>query len=68
MAGDDDEQSSLHTHSLVASDDPGFALPDIGCFVSTVQVFDENVRFASSWSFSLIDSGILIFLTFPLIS
>ena len=52
------------TRSL--SDDPGFARPDIGYFVSIVQVFVETVRFAKSWSFSLFDSGILIFLAFIL--
>jgi len=58
----------LFTHTLTRSlsDDPGFARPDIGCFVSIVQVFVEIVRFAKSWSFSLFDSGILIFLFFIL--
>ena len=55
-----------HTLTRSLSDDPGFARPGIGRFVSIVQVFDETVRFASSWSFSLIDSGILIFLVFIL--
>ena len=36
----------LHTHSPWSrSDDPGFARPDIGRFVSNVQVFVEAVRF-----------------------
>jgi len=48
------------------SDDPGFARPDIGRFVSIVQVFVETVRFAKSWSFSLFDSSILILLAFIL--
>ena len=36
----------LFTHTLTRSlsDDPGFARPDIGRFVSIVQVFDETVR------------------------
>ena len=56
--------SPLYTHTLIRSlsDDPGFVRPDIGRFVSIVQVYDETVRFANSWSFSLFDSGILIFL------
>ena len=38
-----------HTHSPWSrSDDPGFARPDIGRFVSIVQVFVEAVRFANS--------------------
>ena len=41
---------------------PWICTPDIGCFVSIVQVFDETVRFAKSWIFSLFDFGILIFL------
>ena len=45
--------SPLHAHSLWSrSDDPGFARPDIGRFVSIVQVFVEIVRFARSWSLS----------------
>jgi len=56
------------THTITRSlfDDPGFVRPDIGRFVSIVQVFVGIVRFAKSWSFSLFDSGILIFLTFIL--
>ena len=44
----------LFTHTLTRSlsDDPEFARPDIGCFVSIVQVFDETVRFARSWILS----------------
>ena len=61
------ELSPLHTHSLWSrSDDPGFARPDIGRFVSNVQVFVEAVRFANSWSFFLFHSGTLIFLAFVL--
>ena len=45
------------TRSL--SDDPGFARPNIGRFVAIVQVFDETVRFARSWTLSLL---ILVFL------
>ena len=56
------EQSSLHTLTRSLSDDPEFVRPDIGRFVSIVQVFDGTVRFAKSWSFSLFDSGILSFL------
>ena len=54
--------SPLYTHTLTRSlsDDPGFARPDIGRFVSIVQVFEETARFAKSWSFSLFDSGNLI--------
>ena len=50
----------LFTHTLTRSlsDDPGFARPDIGRFVSIVQVFDETVRFARSWTLSLL---ILVF-------
>ena len=51
-----------HTLTRSLSDDPGFARSDIGRFVSIVQVFVETVRFAKSWSFSLFDFGILIFL------
>jgi len=53
----------LFTHTLTRSlsDDPEFACPDIGRFVSIVQVFDETVRFARSWTLSF-DSGILSFL------
>jgi len=60
--------SPLYTHTLTRSlsDDPRFARPDIGRFVSVVQVFVETVHFAKSWSFSLFDSGILIFLSFML--
>ena len=52
----------LHTLTSSLSNDPGFARPDIGRFVSIVQVFVETVCFAKSWSFSLFDSGILSFL------
>jgi len=60
--------SPLYTHTLTRSlsNDPEFARPDIGCFVSIVQVFEETVRFAKSWNFSLFDSSILIFLVFIL--
>ena len=59
--------SLLHTHSPRSlSDDPGFARPDIGQFVSNVQVFVEAVRFANSWSFFLFYSGTFIFLAFVL--
>ena len=53
----------LFTHTLTRSlsDDPGFARPDSGRFVSIVQVFDETVRFARSWTLSLL---ILVFLHF----
>jgi len=60
------ELSPLHTLTRSLSDDPEFARPGIGRFVSIVQVFDETVRYAKSWSFSLFDSGILIFLIFIL--
>ena len=54
------------THILTRSlsDDPEFVRPDIGRLVSIVQVLDEFVRFANSWSFSLFYSGTLIFLAF----
>ena len=55
---------SLHILTRSLSDDPKFARPDIGRFVSVVQVFDETVRFARSLSLS--DSGILISLIFLL--
>jgi len=55
-----------HTLTRSNSDDPGFVRPDIRRFVSIVQVFVETVHFAKSWSFSLFDSGILIFLAFIL--
>ena len=55
-----------HTLTRSLSDDPGFARPDIGRFVSVVQVFVETVHFAKSWSFYLFDSGTLIFLAFVL--
>ena len=53
--------SSLFTHTLTRSlsDDPEFARPDVGRFISIVQVFDETVRFARSWTLSLL---ILVFL------
>ena len=60
------ELSPLHTLTRSLSDDPGFVRPDIGRFVSIAQVFDETVRFAKSWIFSLFDFGILIFLVFIL--
>ena len=46
--------SPLYTHTLTRSlsDDPGFARPDIGRFVSIVQVFIETVRLARSWTLS----------------
>jgi len=56
----------IHTLTRSLSDDPGFVRPDFGCFVSFGQVFVEAVCFAKSWSFSLFDSGILIFLAFIL--
>jgi len=58
----------LYTHTLTRSlsNDPGFARPDIGRFVSVVQMFVETVCFTKSWSFSLFDSSILILLTFLL--
>ena len=53
----------LFTHTLTRSfsDDLEFARPDIGRFVSIVQVFDETVHFARSWTLSLL---ILVFLHF----
>ena len=60
--------SFTHTLTRSLSDDPEFVRPDIGRFVSIVQVFVETVRFAKSWSFSLFDSDILIFLAFILFS
>jgi len=53
----------LHTH-WVASDDSGFAHPDIGSIHVIVQVFDELVQFTRSWEFFSIDYGILIFFSF----
>jgi len=55
--------SSPFTHTLTRSlsDDPRFAHPDIGRFVSIVQVFDETVRFARSWILPPFYSGILAF-------
>jgi len=56
----------LHTHS------PGRFLTTLDLhvqileLVSIVQVYDETVRFAKSWSFSLFYSGTLIFLAFVL--
>ena len=46
-----------HTLSRSLSDDPEFARPDIGRFISIVQVFEETVRFANPYS-------ILVFLSF----
>ena len=62
--------SSLYTHTLIRSlsNDLGFARPDIGRFIFVAQVFDETVRFAKRWSFSLFDSDILILLAFILFS
>ena len=57
----------LHTHSPWSrSDDPGFARPDIGRFVSVVQVFDETVHNARSLSSSLflVSSSLLYFCHF----
>ena len=53
----------LFTHTLTRSlsDDLGFARPDIGRFVSIVQVFDETVRLARNWTLSLL---ILVFFPF----
>ena len=46
--------SPLHTHSLWSrSDDPGFARPDIGRFVSIVQMFVALIYNARSLSPSL---------------
>ena len=49
------------THTLIRSlsDDPEFVRPDIGRFVSIVQVFDETIHIARSLSLSLI----LVFLS-----
>ena len=57
-----------HTHSLgrfLTTLDLHVQILD-ACFYC--QVFDETVRFVKSWSFSLFDSGILIFLAFILFS
>ena len=53
----------LFTHTLTKSlsDDPRFARPNIGRFVSIVQVFDETVLLARNWTLSLL---ILIFFPF----
>jgi len=62
------ELSPLHTLIRSLSDDPEFTRLNIGRFVSIVQVFEETVLFVKSWSFSLFDSGTLIFLIFILFS
>ena len=59
--------SFTHTLTRSLSDDSEFVRPDIGRFVSIIQVFDETVFFAKSWSFSLFDSSILILSYFPVI-
>ena len=51
----------IHTLTRSLSDDLRFARPDIGRFVSIVQVFDETVCLARNWTLSF-DSGILFFL------
>jgi len=61
------EQSSLYTHTLTRSlsDDPGFARPDIGRFISIVWCLVRPYILREAWV-SLSDSGILISLSFLL--
>ena len=57
-----------HTHSLGTFWQRWICTSRYWMLSYIVQVFDENVRFTRSWSFSLFDSGILIsivFLLFP---
>ena len=43
----------IHTLTRSLSDDLGFVRPDIGRFVSIIQVLDETIYIARSWSLSL---------------
>ena len=62
--------SPLHTHTLimVAFWRPWVCTSSYWTIISNVQVFDETVRFANSWSSFLFYSGILISVIILLLS